>query len=202
MKDYLKIFKFTIKETFRIAPVFTVLLAVVIFINSQIPFITSKIASEIINKLVDYAKNPNVDLQAIITLALFWAVSESIESLFNRFRSYLTNSWNYKMTLHSEKRQIEHMSGLDLGRIETKEFQDLKQDATRKGMWPISEIFNYFLNSIGPIATIVTASIIIGFLDWRIYLITIISIIPQVIIGIKYGRKSFGIWSGSNRRGC
>ena len=198
MKNYFKIFKFAIKETIKAAPLFTVLLAIIIFVNSQIPFITSKISSEIINKLIDYVKVPNSNIQPLIMMALLWALSESVQSLFNRFRSYLSNSWGYKMALHQEKKDINHMVGLDLGRIESKSFQDLKQRSGRKGMWPINEVFNYFLNIIGPIAVIITSAIIIGYLDWRIYLIIIVTVIPQIMIGIKYGRKSFGIWSSDN----
>ncbi len=129
-------------------------------------------------------------------MALLWALSESVQSLFNRFRSYLSNSWNYKMSIFKEKKDIIHMYSLDLGRLESKSFQNLKQSAMRKGAWPISDVFFYFLNIISPIAVIITSTVIIGFLDWRIYLISVIAVIPQIMVGVKYGRKNFGIWSG------
>lgn len=203
MKEYLKVIRFCVKESIQIAPLLTLFLAILILVNAQIPFIISKISSEIINKLIDFAKDPLVGFGALTTLALLWALSESVSTILSRLNAYLDRVWRYKIQTFSEKKLMEHSSSMDIGRLESREFLNLKQRALRKDIWPVTEIFTYFVNLVRPLSIIVTASLIIGFLDWRIYIITIISIIPSIIIEKKYGKKSWGIWNsreGEERR--
>ena len=198
MKEYLKVIRFCVKESIQIAPLLTLSLAILIFVNAQIPFVISKISSEIINKLIDFAKDPKVGFGALTMLALLWALSESISTILNRLSGYLDRVWRYKIQTFSEKKLMEHSSSMDIGRLESRDFLNLKQRALRRDIWPVTEIFTYFVNLVRPISIIITASLIIGFLDWRIYIITLISIIPSIIIEKKYGKKSFSIWNSGN----
>ncbi len=195
MKDYLKVFKFSVKQAIKSAPILTIALVVIIFLSAQIPFLGYKISADIINNLIDYAKNPGSGLSVIFKLALLWALIESALSLLNRLNSYINAIWRYKLQINSEIMFAEQATNLDLGRLESKDFQNLKQRALRRQMFPLVEIFSYFLYIINPVSIIITSSLIIGLLDWRIYLISIISIIPQILIEKKYGKKSWGIWS-------
>ncbi len=195
MKDYLKVFKFSVKQAIKSAPVLTVSLAVIIFLSAQIPFLGYKISADIINNLIDYAKNPGAGLAMVFKLALLWALVESAMSLLSRLNGYVNAIWRYKLQINSEKMFAEQATNLDLGRLESKDFQNLKQRALRRQMFPLVEVFSYFLYIINPVSIIITSSLIIGLLDWRIYLITIVSIIPQILIERKYGKKSWGIWS-------
>ncbi len=197
MKDYLNVFKFSSKQALKASPILTVALVVIIFLNAQIPFLGYKISADIINSLIDYAKNPSAGLSTLFKLALMWALVESALSLISRLNSYLNAIWRYKLQINSEKMYMDQSSNLDLGRMESKDFQNLRQRALRRQMFPLLEIFQYILYIIRPISIIFTSSLIIGLLDWRIYLITIVSIVPQIIIEKKYGKKSWGIWSSN-----
>jgi ATP-binding cassette subfamily B protein len=197
MKDYLKVFKFASKQSIKSSPVLTIVLVVIIFLNAQLPFLGYKISADIINSLIDYAKNPSSGMETLFKLALLWALIESVMSLVSRLNSYLNTIWRYKTQINSEKMYIDQASNLDLGRIESKDFQNLRQRALRRQMWPLTEIFQYFLYIVRPVSIIITSSFIIGLLDWRIYLIAIVSIVPQIIIERKYGKRNFGIWSSN-----
>lgn len=197
MKDYINVFKFTVGHTIKAFPVLISVQVVMILLIAQIPFLGSKVSSNIINSLIDYVKNPATGTVIIFKLALIWALLESVMSLLNRLNNYINSIARYKLQINLETMHMDQASSLDLGRVESSEFQNLQQRALRRQMWPFIEIFIQFLYMAGPISIIVTSSIIIGLLDWRLYVISIISIIPQLFIEKKYGRRSWGIWSSN-----
>ena len=195
MKKNIKVFKFVLKSLFKYNPYLTITLATFILIASQLPFLASKISADIINKLIDYAKNPAGGLETVALFALAWAGIRSLQSLVSSLRQYINTVWRYKTQLTLDKIYIEHTSGLDLGRMDSKDFQNLVQRAFRSDMTPFAEISGYFINIISPIAIILTSSIIIWYLDWKLFLISLITIFPQILIEKKFGKKSWGIWS-------
>jgi len=195
MKKTLKVFKFTFKNFLKFNPYLTVFLAIFILATSQIPFLSSKISSDIINKLIDYTNNPAGGLKTVALFALAWAGIKSLQSLMTSLRQYLNTVWRYKVQESLERVYVEHTISLDSGIMESKDFQNLVQRAFRNGTSPVSQIMVYFINIIAPIASVITSSVIIWFLDWRIFLLSLISIIPQILIEKKYGKKSWSIWS-------
>jgi ABC-type multidrug transport system fused ATPase/permease subunit len=195
MKKTLKVFKFTFKNFLRFNPYLTVFLALFILATSQIPFLSSKISSDIINKLIDYTNNPAGGLETVALFALAWAGIKSLQSLVSSLKQYLNTVWRYRIQQSLEKVYIEHTISLDSGVMESKDFQNLVQRAFRNGTSPISQVMLYFINIISPIASVLTSSVIILLLDWRIFILSLVSIIPQILIEKKYGKKSWSIWS-------
>ena len=197
MKDYLKVFKFSIKNCTKYSPILTVFIGILTIVGAQLPFLASKVSSDIINSLIDYIKTPSAGTVLIFKLALLWALIESARSIFDRLENYLVALSSYKIMAGMEKMYMDHVSGLDLGRIESQKFQNLEQRAMRRQMWPITETFRSVFYFMRPVSIVITSSLILGLLDWRIYVIAIIAVIPQVLIERKYGKRSWGIWGGN-----
>ena len=195
MKKNLKALKFVFKNIKDSNPHLSIVLVIFVLLSSQVPFISSKISANIINQLISYSKDNSIGFKSLIILALVWALVESLQSLIVRLRQYFNTVWRYKGQIALEEKFIEHTVSLDLGRIESKEFQNLTERAFRRDMFPVMEITIYFINIFAPISVIITSSIIVLSLDWKIFIVSIIPIIPQIIIERKFGQKSWGIWS-------
>lgn len=182
---------------FKAAPWSTVFLLVFAIITTVMPFISSKITALVIDALVNIVKTGIQNPELILFYAVMWGVVAGLSSIAGIVSTYIRRQQRYSLQTFIEFFMLKKRLSLDVGRYDDPDTQNLIQRAFgNRGYWPLSDLGTNFLPGMfGYILTLIIASFLIGFFDWRIYLLIVVTSIPGFIVDIIFGQRTYGVWS-------
>ncbi|MEI6627253.1 MAG: ABC transporter ATP-binding protein, partial [bacterium] len=161
------------------------------------PLITSKVFGHLIDSIVSFVKTGNGETVWFM-LAIYISISltpDLIGVIYNYTDKYYYIKFNNFIELFSYKKR----GGLDIAHIEDPAYQDLSMRAFNNGVWPILNILESSYENLRRVIAFSSIAIAIMLIDWRIFVITVVTAIPIFLIELSYGGGLWNIW-GSNGR--
>lgn len=177
----------------------TVLLVLFTLATCLLPIYQSKVLGDIVNSVVLTIENNsgrNIIINFIFLYALVWSISQ----VFTALAFYVGKVWTYSSGQGFEILFMKKGAEIDLGHYENPVFQNLMTRALRRGAWPIFELTESQIKTIGGISIFLLTSVITTSISFYIYLLIIITSIPMFIVSVKYGRNMWFIWAENSQR--
>lgn len=151
-------------------------------------------ASQALGTLIDTIINA-IKLNSIDTVypALFWfAVFTTLPSLIRVLYRFFDRHLFLRLQDFLDILMLKKRGSFDISQYEDTAFQDKLQRAFNNGNYPIIAVADGQLRNIEIIAGIIVSSVATIAIDWRVFLIVLITSIPEFWVEIKYGSK---LWS-------
>lgn len=187
------------KISMRYAPWLTSIMAVTLIVTYCLPLLQSRILGVIIDSLIAQIQTNPVatSVSALVLLyASVWIINEVIQEV----RLYIDKKWSLEIEQGLEIAVLQKRAELDLATHEDPKFQDLTQNAFSRGIWPIYQLVDNQFRNFANIALILLSSIIASSINWKLYLVALLSAIPSFYVQIKYGNDVWSIWSENSTR--
>lgn len=195
-KNFLKNIYRSMAICFHYAKWPTVFLIVITILVYLLPILQSKIMGDIVNSVVGSLTGGEIAIGLVFLYASVWSVSK----ILSAGHTYAYKIWSAKTEQEIEVMIMRKRAEIDLGHYENPEFQNLLTRAFRKSLWPILELTDLQITTIGNIATFLMTSVIATNLSLWIYLIVIVTSIPSFLVSLKYGSKTWTIWAENSPR--
>jgi ABC-type multidrug transport system fused ATPase/permease subunit len=151
-------------------------------------------ASQALGTLIDTIIKA-ITLNSIDTVypALFWfAVFTTLPSLIRVLYRFFDRHLFLRLQDFLDILMLKKRGSFDISQYEDTAFQDKLQRAFNNGNYPIIAVADGQLRNIEIIAGIIVSSIATIAIDWRVFLIVLVTSIPEFWVEIKYGSK---LWS-------
>lgn len=181
------------------APAITIGLFLLVIASHLAPLLQAKLLGDIVNQIIE-TLDSSAPAQAIVAFVVFYAAVWGGTRIINAMQLYLDKIWylinEHEMELLFLKKRAE----IDLGHYENSEFQNLLTRGTRRGIWPLLEMSDAQFQILANIVLIIVSSVITSAINWKIYLITIVTAIPSFVVQFKYGYKVWSIWAEHSER--
>jgi len=177
----------------------TVLLVLFTLATCLLPIYQSKVLGDIVNSVVLTIEN-NSERNIIINFIFLYALVWSISQVFTALTFYVGKVWTYNSGQGFEILFMKKGAEIDLGHYENPVFQNLMTRALRRGAWPIFELTESQIKTIGGISIFLLTSVITTSISLYIYLLIIITSIPMFIVSVRYGRNMWFIWAENSQR--
>lgn len=125
--------------------------------------------------------------------ALFWfAVFTTLPSLIRVLYNFFDRHLFLRLQDFLDILILKKRGSFDISQYEDTAFQDRLQRAFNNGYYPLIAITDGQLRNLEIIAGIIVSSIATIAIDWRVFLIVLVTSIPEFWVEIKYGSK---LWS-------
>jgi len=167
---------------------------------AAMPFVQSGTIALLINNLIENAGIGKVSPVIIALLAV--AIAAMIASgLIYSANEFQTKRFWIRMSEKFELTFLKKKGELDIARYDDPKFNDLLNNATERGTFPMSNLLEMqFANLQNVVGVMVASAIIIGSYP-LLFLLILGGLIPRFIVGLKYGKDVWGIFdSGAEDR--
>lgn len=195
-KNFIKNIYRSLKICFLFAKWSTVMLIILTISTYLLPVLQSKIMGDVVNSVVGSLSGGKIAISLVILYAAIWSITKVLSAGY----IYAYKIWAAKTEQRFEVLVLKKRTEIDLGHYENPEFQNLLTRAFRKGIWPVLELTELQISAIGSMATFILTSIIATRLSLWVYLVVIITSIPSFWVSLKYGSKTWSIWSENSIR--
>ncbi len=198
-RNFVEIFAYTVRLCYYkdVRKLFWGLLVFAAAVSS-LPLVSSKITGIIIDTLTARLKLGSIDsvtFSHILILTALWAFVDNFDSIVNTAKRYLRTLWTYRTQVEYELNILTKRLEIDSATREQEWYKNLEQRAFEKGpfvAWNLAQgFFRYWEIAVGFIA----AALILAFSNIWVLVIMVITTIPQLIIGVKFGERTYGIWT-------
>lgn len=175
------------RALFTLNILLTIILAAVVYLQLTS---FSKIIDEIVQiKQLGLGITTNLVQQTIIL-----GLSFLIPAVLQNLDAKLTDELNVKIATHVSLLMMDSFSLLDIGTLESSEFQT-KQERTQKwGMNSINNVIWYSRGIIKGIAGFITSGILLFFISPYLVLLAILGSLPYYFVEKKYGREMYNLY--------
>jgi len=160
------------------------------------PIFTFKALGSLIDSLVSASKT-GVFNAVWIALATY-AILNALPSIASAFIRYFIRVCNLKMQDHFDIIFMKKRSEFDVAQYEDPKFLDFLQRAFNNSYFPLINLSNGMIDAFQMIVGVLVGSTAALIIDWKVFLIVIISSIPLFIVEVKYGGQLWGLWARSS----
>lgn len=178
-------------------PVASILLTTMAATEGILPVVTSKVFGYLVDSITQFIKSGQINNIWFI-LALYMVVKSAMP-LMDTFFGYVFKYWWIKFTNFLDLYTLKIRGSIDIAHIEDPAFQDLAQRAFNNGTGPILNIMDLVQQNITRLFLFSGSAIAILFIDWRIFVITLLSSVPNFIVEVYYGGGSWGLFAENSR---
>lgn len=196
-KNFLKNSFRALGLSFKFSKWATFFLVVLTMTTMLLPVFQSKVMGEIIDSIAGSISSGGV---IAINLVVFYALVWSVTKVFSAVQVYANKIWWIDNEQGLEILFMKKRTEIDLGHYENPEFQNLLTRAFRRSIWPVIELTEIQIRTLGNIATFLLTSFIATRLSLTIYLVIIITALPSFLVNLKYGANMWTIWSENTDR--
>lgn len=182
---------------FKCAPFAASTIIIFSIVRGVFPVFVNKIFGTLIDTITNFIQSGNS--QQVWYILMIYILIKSVPDLIGAVYDYVDKYWYIKFSNYIDV-HIQRIRGShEIARIENPKYQDLVQRAFNNGYFPISMIIEQSIENIRRIILFLSCSIAVVFIDWRIFVITIVAAIPSFIVEIFYGGALWHIWGESSR---
>lgn len=186
-KQYLIAIVEVAKETYRAAPLPSIVQLLGALISAILPIVTTYFAALTTTALADAYVGKDGAGQMAITYVLITAALGVLMTGWSSFEQYLGQMMRYRVEAAMSDRMYAHFLSLDFWRYDDKDTADLYDRATDFGRF-----FPYVFDRVSQLISNAIAAIIsvfaLAFVSWWLSLIILIAIIPGIYIQFKLSR--------------
>lgn len=193
-------FKDLLRNTVRISkilwqemPWFLFVMVFLTIIIGALPVFASKAMGTLIDKIILATQSGSIDIvyPALILFAIFTALPSIIRIL----RDYYDRHMYLRLQDTLEIMALKKRGSFDIAQYENTTFQDRLQRAFNNGIHPIIAIVDVQISNLEAFVGIVVGSIAAATIDWRVFLLVVLTSIPDFWVEIKFGGRIWGIWA-------
>lgn len=174
----------------------TIFLIILTISTYLLPVYQSKVMGDVVNSVVGSVKGGVMAISLVVLYAAIWSVTRILSAT----HTYVDKIWSAKTEQSLEVMVLKKRAEIDLGHYENPEFQNLLTRAFRRGIWPIFELSESQITTMGNISTFLLTSIIATNLSFWVYVIVVATSIPSFLVSLKYGSKMWSIWAENSPR--
>lgn len=193
LKKFFSTYKRILAIAYKVSPS---LLTIVILSNAvwgltNLPVLY--INKSLIDVVIDNIGKPDLTnaLRIVITLAVSRALLEFLRSALSSFNWSLSASLTDKISTYIESITAEKLSGLDIPRVESSEFQDRYKKVERTHYGSVWGMINPLSNMPNSIFTIISGIIpIFAFEPWLALVVIAVSI-PDILISARVVKRDY-----------
>lgn len=175
------------KETYRAAPLPSVVQLAGAFVTAILPIITTYFAALTTTALADAYSGKEGAGSMAITYVLITAGLGVFLAGWGSFEQYLGQMMRYRVEAAMSDRMYEHFLNLDFWRYDDKDTADLYDRATDFGRF-FPYVFDRFSRLISHALAAIISIFALAFVSWWISLIVLLAIIPSIYIQFKLSR--------------
>lgn len=199
-KNSLKNFKDLVKNTrfifgliWKEMPWILFAMAIITVIMGLVPVLASKVLGLLIDKIIVAVDFKSFKI-VFPTLILFTTLT-IIPSLLREFRIL----WDRKLFLrfqdYLDVMALKKRASFDVAQIENPKFLNKIQRAFNNGINPLIALIDFQFSNLEVLTGILVGSVAAATIDWRVFVLVLITSLPNFIVEIKYGGRLWGIWS-------
>lgn len=178
------------KLTWEQTPWILVLMLLSTISMGVLPVFASQALGTLIDTIIGAIKLNSIDT---VYPALFWfAVFTTLPSLIRVLYRFFDRHLFLRLQDFLDILMLKKRGSFDISQYEDTKFQDKLQRAFNNGIYPFIAVADGQLRNIEIIAGIIVSSVATIAIDWRVFLIVLITSIPEFWVEIKYGSK---LWS-------
>lgn len=192
------LFRGMIRNSFRLIKIIwpdkrkeIIILGILFVLMSASPFIYSGTNGFLINELVSISRNHNLNYYTFILIGIFILASLIISFLF-AIQNYIINTLWLFLEEKFEFLLIKKKSELDISIHEDPKHNNLFNRVNEGGIWKLQNFINRQFYILQNIIEVVIASLILIYFRWWLFLIILVSTLPELISEIKYG---YSVWT-------
>lgn len=186
-KQYLVAVIQVAKETYKAAPLPSVVQLLGAFITATLPIVVTYFAALTTTALADAYMGVTGAGERAIQYVLIAALLGLVLTAWHSFEQYLAQMMRYRVEAAISDRMYEHFLNLDFWRYDDKETADLYDRATDFGRF-FPYVFERVSNLISNTVAVIVSILALLFVSWWLSLIILVAIIPGVYIQFKLSR--------------
>jgi len=162
-----------------------------------LPVISSKYFGKLVDEIVKAIQTKNES--AVWVALIIYIIIRTIPPLVDTIRNMSFRYWYLKFSNFLETFVLKKRGEFDIAHVEDPIFQDKILRAFNNGTAPVTNLLDMGVTNIRYIFLIVTASIAILLIDWRIFFIIFIFSLPAFIAESKYGQRLWYLFQENTR---
>lgn len=184
------------KFTWKFAPWFSVMFLALSVVVNLLPLVQAKITGSIVDSLVaSLSEGLAVPLFLVVLYGVAWALSR----LSSAFMTYVNKRWFIEAQQGVDIAIMRKRAEIDIAHYENSDFQNLLTRAFDRGNYPMLDVAEQQFNNVSLIVGIaVSAGLAIQYPV--IFLIVLGSLIPTLLVEIRYGNEQWFVWSENSPR--
>ncbi len=189
-----------LKLRFSIIPVSTVIMLIISVVGATIPFISSRLLAEVINKFTE-AVTLFKPVEEIIWLIMLYVGADLIGTVISRLRGFVSWTSLYKFKTHYEFNALEHrLKNIDIAREEDPQYKDLYQRVSSH-TWALPNMAGRLIDTTIPMITrLVVALVILAQYNFYVCLVALVGALPQIISKFYADNEEYWIWNRDGGR--
>lgn len=162
-------------------------------ILGALPVFASKALGLLIDRIIEAIKSGSVTM---VYPALFlFALLTALPSVVRIVRDFFDRHLYLRMQDHLELVGLEKRGQFDIAQYEDSVFQDRLQRAFNNGIYPIINIVDGQIQNLEVAVGIIFGSIAAASIDWRVFVLVLVTSLPDFWVEIKFGGQIWGIWA-------
>ncbi|MBN8591466.1 MAG: ABC transporter ATP-binding protein [Anaerolineae bacterium] len=184
---------------FALSPVALPVTAVLLALNSMLPFATSFLDSRVIDEIVRLLglSPENRLLETLVPLIILVIGANVLERLLWILIGYAEQTSHYNLTRALTLRFLHKASELDMAHYESQTSSNLIQKAKDSYTWKPAAVINRTVYMSGDVIRILTSMAIILSFSLPAFLLALVTTIPALIARLKLGEGSWSIWEAN-----
>lgn len=181
------------KMSFEFKPWHTIGMLVLTVIIGITPVFAFKAMGSLIDSIISGAKSGL--LGAVWISLLIYAVLNIIPSLALNARKFVERVWYMRLQDHFDILLLRKKSEFDIAQYEDTKFLDFMQKAFNQSYFPMLNIIDGSMDLIQLSVGILVGSVAAFVIDWKVFLLVVITALPTFIIEVRYGGQIWHLFS-------
>jgi ATP-binding cassette subfamily B protein len=184
---------------FSVSPVALPVMALLLAVNSLLPFGTSYLESQVVDEIVRLLGLPAESrlLETLIPLIVVVIAANVLDRLFWIIIGYAEQISHFNLTRALTLRFLRKASELDMAHYESQESSNLIQKAKDSYTWKPAGVISRTVYMSGDVVRILTSMAIILSFSFPAFLLAVLTTIPALVARLRLGEGSWSIW-GAN----
>lgn len=174
-------------------PWLILVMIILTIIMGVVPVIASKVLGLLIDKIIIAVQAKSFSL-VFPTLILF-TILTIIPSLFRILRNFGDRKLFLKLQDYLDILVLKKRASFDIAQIENPKFLNKIQRAFNNGINPPINLVDFQIANLEVLTGIIVGSVAAATINWRVFVLVLITSIPNFIVEIKYGGRLWGIWA-------
>ncbi len=192
-KDLVKNTKYVFLLTWKEMPWAILVMIILTIIIGVVPVIASKVLGLLIDKIIVAVEAKSFSL-VFPTLILFTVLTIT-PSLLRILRDFSDRKLSLRLQDYLDVLVLRKRASFDIAQIENPKFLNKIQRAFNNGINPIIALVDFQTANLEVLTGIIVGSIAAATINWRVFVLVLITSLPNFIVEIKYGGRLWGIWA-------
>lgn len=162
--------------------------------TSLLPYLQFASFAKIVDDIVYISKTNSVATHALFVHGALLGISLLVPQIVSNARGYFETLKRTRINTILNLWFIERTTNVDIGTIESSEYQTRLQSAQQWGLGSINNTNQYFTYILADISAVIVSSVILGSIMPKLVILAFIGSIPAYFINRSYSLELFRLW--------